>query len=258
MSDPVDFDHERSHIPEAAPGAQPKCEPSGRFRPRALTHPGRILARDGVRRGGTLRRVGALLIVTGPPGAGKSTVAALLAAAVSPSVLVEGDRFHGFLAAGAIAPWLPESNDQNTIVVEASALATGAFVRGGYFTVFDGMIGAWFLPTFLRAARLDEADTVDYVVVMPTVEIRMVGAKCLFADRERALVERLGVGVAALLVIEQRQVVEARRHIRTVQHILAELQTSRHIRQVRLPPRISTSASAPPTSGGRRTGRRRG
>ena len=43
-------------------------------------------------------------------------------------------------------------------------------MRGGYFTVFDGMIGVWFLPTFLRAARLDEADTVDYVVVMPSVE----------------------------------------------------------------------------------------
>ena len=114
--------------------------------------------------------MGSLLIVTGPPGAGKSTIAALLAASVSPSVLVEGDRFHGFLASGAIPPWLPESNDQNTIVVEASALATGRFTRGGYFTVFDGIVGPWFLPTFLGAAVLDDADTVDYLIVMPTAE----------------------------------------------------------------------------------------
>ena len=113
--------------------------------------------------------MGSLLIVTGPPGAGKSTVAALLAASVSPSVLVEGDRFHGFLAAGVIPPWLPESNAQNTIVVEATALATGRFARD-YFTIFDGVIGTWFLPTFLAAMALDTDVRVDYVVLMPTVE----------------------------------------------------------------------------------------
>ena len=74
---------------------------------------------------------------------------------MSPSVLVEGDRFHGFLAAGAIPPWLPESNDQNRIVVEATALATGRFARD-YFTVFDGVIGSWFLPTFLDATQLSD------------------------------------------------------------------------------------------------------
>ncbi len=121
--------------------------------------------------------VGELVIVTGPPGAGKSTVASLLARSASPSVLVEGDRFFGFLAGGVIPPWLPESNDQNRITVEACALATGRFVRGGYFTVFDGVVGPWFLPTFVDALGLDAArtgsehgSTVDYVIVMPSVE----------------------------------------------------------------------------------------
>lgn len=117
--------------------------------------------------------MGELLIVTGPPGAGKSTVASLLAASVSPSVLVEGDRFFGFLASGVIPPWLPESNDQNHVVTEAMALATGRFVSGGYFTVFDGVMGPWFLPTFIETLGLDASDhaqTVDYVILMPTVE----------------------------------------------------------------------------------------
>ena len=128
------------------------------------------LGRCGRGEPGTVWTMGSLLIVTGPPGAGKSTVAAQLAASEATSVLVEGDRFHGFLASGVIPPWLPESNEQNEVVVEASALATGRFVRGGYFTLFDGMIGPWFLPTFVKAALLNGDDIVDYVVLMPTAD----------------------------------------------------------------------------------------
>ena len=50
--------------------------------------------------------MGFLLIVSGPPGAGKSTVSRRLADSFDPSVLVEGDAFFGFLASGAIQPWL--------------------------------------------------------------------------------------------------------------------------------------------------------
>ena len=114
---------------------------------------------------------GSLLVVTGPPGAGKSTVARLLADRAERSVLVEGDAFFGFLAAGQIEPWLPASAEQNRVVVTAAASATGEFVRGGYTTVFDGIIGAWFLPTFAAATGVD---TLDYVVLMPDVE-RCVG-----------------------------------------------------------------------------------
>jgi energy-coupling factor transporter ATP-binding protein EcfA2 len=69
--------------------------------------------------------MGSLLIVTGPPGAGKSTVAKLLADSMPRSVLVEGDAFFGFLANGAIDPWLPESHEQNTVVTKAAGKATG-------------------------------------------------------------------------------------------------------------------------------------
>ena len=106
------------------------------------------------------------MIVTGPPGAGKSTVARLIADALERSVLVEGDAFFAFLASGSIAPWLPESHAQNEVVTDAAARATAAFVEGGYETVYDGVMGPWFLPQFMRTAGLGE---LDYAVILPPV-----------------------------------------------------------------------------------------
>jgi len=108
-----------------------------------------------------------LLVVTGPPGAGKSTVAALVADGLPRSVLIEGDAFMAFLRQGAIEPWLPESHAQNEIVVEATALATGRFARD-YPTVFDGVMGPWFLDRFLAETGLD---ALDYAVLLPDVEV---------------------------------------------------------------------------------------
>jgi cytidylate kinase len=109
-----------------------------------------------------------LLVVSGPPGAGKSTVARLLAEQYERSVLVEGDAFFGFLAAGAIQPWLPESHQQNEVVTEVAAVATGTFVQGGYDTIYDGVVGPWFLPAFAAGTGLD---WLDYVVILPSLEV---------------------------------------------------------------------------------------
>jgi cytidylate kinase len=112
--------------------------------------------------------VGSLLVVTGPPGAGKSSVARVLADAANQSVLLEGDAFFGFLASGAIEPWLPASNDQNTVVARAAASAAGAFATGGYTTVYEGVVGPWFLSVFGAATGLDR---LDYVILLPSVEV---------------------------------------------------------------------------------------
>ncbi|MGH9214077.1 MAG: AAA family ATPase [Acidimicrobiales bacterium] len=111
--------------------------------------------------------MGSLIVVTGPPGAGKSTVAQVLARAADHSVRVDGDSFFGFLASGALDPWLAASHDQNTVVTKAAAAAAGAFARGGYTTVYDGVVGPWFLSTFAAATHLDH---LDYVILLPSVE----------------------------------------------------------------------------------------
>ncbi|MGH1490741.1 MAG: AAA family ATPase [Acidimicrobiales bacterium] len=114
---------------------------------------------------------GSLFIVTGPPGAGKSTVASLLAADSDRSVLVEGDAFFGFLASGFIEPWLAASHSQNEIVTEAAAAATGRFVYGGYSTVYDGVLGPWLLDHFLGLFPIDDPSlSIDYAILLPSVE----------------------------------------------------------------------------------------
>jgi hypothetical protein len=111
--------------------------------------------------------VTSLLVVTGPPGAGKSTLARAIADQSDQSVLVEGDAFFGFLASGRIDPWLPGSKDQNSVVIAAAASASGRFVSGGYTTVYDGVVGPWFLPSFVRATGLAE---IDYLILLPSVD----------------------------------------------------------------------------------------
>jgi predicted ABC-type ATPase len=110
--------------------------------------------------------VASLLVITGPPGAGKSTVASLVAQRSNPSVLIDGDAFFAFLDQGAIPPWLPQSHAQNDVVVRAAAAATGRFATT-FTTVYDGVIGPWFLPTFAAETGLP---VLDYVVLLPTVD----------------------------------------------------------------------------------------
>lgn len=109
-----------------------------------------------------------LLIVTGPPGAGKSTGAALLADRLDRSVLVRGDDFFAHLRRGAIDPWLPEADEQNRVVAAAAAAATGRFVASGFRTVYDGVLGPWHLPHFMAEAGLAQ---VDYAVLLPPLDV---------------------------------------------------------------------------------------
>ena len=110
---------------------------------------------------------GSLVVVTGPPGAGKSTVAGALVRTYPESALVRGDDFFGFVSGGWIAPWLPEAHRQNEVVLGAAAAAAGRFVAGGYTVVYDGVVGPWFLPAFAAATGLAE---LSYVVLLPPEE----------------------------------------------------------------------------------------
>lgn len=116
-----------------------------------------------------------LLVVSGPPGAGKSTVACVLADRLDPSALVEGDEFFRFLHSGMIEPWRVEARGQNELITRIQAGTAGRYVAAGYHTVYDGVLGPWFLDEFSAAAGVP----VDFVVVLPSIEI------CLHRIRTR-------------------------------------------------------------------------
>lgn len=109
-----------------------------------------------------------LLVVTGPPGAGKSSVARIIASRAESSVLVEGDAFFGFLESAAIDPWLAPSHQQNRVVMSAVGAAVGRFLAADYFTVLEGVVGPWFIDEVLRSAGVQSA---DYAVLLPDAEL---------------------------------------------------------------------------------------
>lgn len=105
-----------------------------------------------------------LIVVTGPPGAGKTTVARALVQLFDPSALVAGDDFFSFVQRGYLPPWTAAAHSQNEVVVAAAAAAAGRLAAGGYTVIYDGLIGAGFLETFAQVAGLG---TFHYLVLLP-------------------------------------------------------------------------------------------
>ena len=137
---------------------------------------------------------GRIVLVSGAPGTGKTTVAALLAAdsPLERSLHLHTDDIYDALRKGAVPPHLPGSQEQNQIVVEAFRDAAKRFARGGYDVVVDGVVGPWFLEPWLQAAR--EGCLVHYLVLRASREAtlaRALGRTKLNEALNRELVETM-------------------------------------------------------------------
>jgi predicted ABC-type ATPase len=140
------------------------------------------------------------IVVAGPPGAGKSTVARVLAEGFDRSALVAGDEFFAFIRHGYIDPWLDEADEQNDVVIGAAAAATGRLVTGGYSVVYEGVIGPWFAPAFLAATGLGD---MHYAVLLPSPDccLERVTGRTSHGFTDLAATERVhrqfaGAGIA--------------------------------------------------------------
>ncbi len=109
---------------------------------------------------------GEVVIVSGPPGSGKTTVSAALASDYERGVHLESDWFFRSIRSGFVEPWLPDAHSQNAAVMVAVADAAAAFADAGYVVVWDGIVGPWFLDGIAR--RLGARDIrVQYLVLRP-------------------------------------------------------------------------------------------
>jgi predicted kinase len=123
-----------------------------------------------------------IVIVSGCPGTGKSTLARALSRRAERGLHLDSDLFYGFPAA-PIDPATAEAHAQNATVMRALARCAHAFAEGGYHVFLDGVIGPWFLP--LLREELHGA-ALAYVVL-----------RALEEDAVRRVHERDGAGPSA-------------------------------------------------------------
>ena len=116
---------------------------------------------------------GRIIVITGSPGTGKTTTASIVAkeSDMDKSVHMHTDDFFHYLSKGAIPPHLPESNEQNLVVIEAFLEAAKRYARGGYDVIVDGIVGPWVLEPWKALAQEDYE--VHYIVLRASMEIRL-------------------------------------------------------------------------------------
>ena len=132
---------------------------------------------------------GHVLILSGPPGCGKSTAAEVLARRPGrPAVHVHADWFWSFVGTGRLLPVDPEAQALNRTVLAAVAGAAEGFASGGFLVVVDCVVGPWMLDLFLRLDR-----PIHYVVltVSPDEAVARCASRTGDALRDPAIIRDL-------------------------------------------------------------------
>ena len=110
-----------------------------------------------------------IVIVSGPPGAGKSSVCESLCERYDRTVHLETDDAYAWIRMGFVRPWHTASARQNETVSRACARAASAFAQDRYGVFIDGVIGPHILPLYMQELKLAGVP-VHYVVLLPPLE----------------------------------------------------------------------------------------
>jgi predicted kinase len=137
-----------------------------------------------------------IAIVTGVPGAGKTSVCRLLAAATTRGLHLVSDDFYAW-PAHLVDPTKPESQAQNAAILTAISRAAGAFGEAGYDVFLDGILGPWFLP--LVASELRPIGVpVDYVVLRADADEAVARATSRQPPADERMVRHMRASFAEL------------------------------------------------------------
>jgi broad-specificity NMP kinase len=113
---------------------------------------------------------GPVLLLTGSPGCGKTTIAPLVADRHEPAACLDLDWFFAKVRRGFIEPWREEAHTQNRVILRAAAQAVVAFADGGYFTVAEGILYPFMLDIFAEACAPHGIE-LDYAVLRAPIAI---------------------------------------------------------------------------------------
>jgi tRNA uridine 5-carbamoylmethylation protein Kti12 len=151
-----------------------------------------------------------VLILSGPPGSGKTTVASLLVSKRERGVHLESDRFFHFIASGYVEPWKSESHEQNEVVMGAVGEAAARYARARYFTVIEGIVSPrWFLPS-LRQALVADGLEAAYAILRPSLPTAVQRARSRSSGglSDPKVIEQLWLDFADLDEALERHVID--------------------------------------------------
>ena len=134
---------------------------------------------------------GEILVLTGPPAAGKSTVATLIAGQWDLSVHLQADYFQvECIRSGYLKPWKPESHAQNTTVARVFTSATAEYAKGGYSVVLEGIVGPWFVE-LVAETFAGHRVAWHYAILLPTHDTTLERNRSRSHSVEQEILDKL-------------------------------------------------------------------